>query len=59
MLSFEGRNEMIAELNGLRAELEAMDFELEPITRRLLEARGISNEMVQAEANRLRVEHGD
>lgn len=58
-LSFRSRNEMLAELEEFRAELEATDNELEPITRSILVAKGISEEMLLAEFERFRAEHGD
>jgi hypothetical protein len=56
LMMFRGRNEMLAELEELRAELQSTDDELEPITRSIMAARGISQEMLQAELERMRAE---
>ena len=59
MLSVHGRISMLDELEDMRAELEATDNALEPITHRLLEAKGVSRAMLEAELARMHAEHGD
>jgi hypothetical protein len=53
-LSFSGRNEMLVELEALRAELAATDDELEGITRGIMVAKGITRETIEAELASLR-----
>lgn len=58
-LTFEGRNQMLTELQELRAELEETDNELEPITRHLFATKGIKAEMMEAEFERIRAKARD
>jgi hypothetical protein len=49
MGSFTGRNELLVELEEMRAELHASDRELEPITRGIFAAKGVTEKMFEAE----------
>jgi hypothetical protein len=53
-MSFAGRNEMLAELGELRSELNATDDELEAVTRNIMGAKGITEEMLRAELEQVR-----
>lgn len=60
--SFAGRNRMIEELAEIRAELEAADQKLEPLTLALLRKWGVTRERLAAEVAQLRAratEQGD
>jgi uncharacterized protein with HEPN domain len=58
-LTVAGRNKLIRELDELCAEFEAVDEELEAITLPLLAKWGVTEDRIEAEANRLRAEFGD
>lgn len=54
--SSTGRNELLVELEEMRAELHAIDQELETITRGILAEKGVSAEMFEEEVERMRAE---
>jgi hypothetical protein len=53
MLTVEGRNRMLTELEKMRAQLEEADEELEPLTLAMYASKGITPEMIEAEVERL------
>jgi hypothetical protein len=59
LLSFRGRNEMLHELELLREELRDAEAAVSPTTLRLLDRKGVSREMVEAEMARVYTQHGD